>query len=230
MKYAAILSFIFIMTGTTFGQEIKNKKPTLIFFYQPNISYMFDKYLYNTMPAYGYQTGFNIDFKITNRLYVCSGFSYKVEGFSDIFDCPVFQSPVLKGISNIEHTNNYKYISCPFIIKYYIINQNKILIGLNTGFSGDIFLNSSRIITMVFTNNSKSIAKDNSSFNQSLGGSKAKITGTIGLNFNYWLSDKFSILLQPNYDILLYPYHINTAISNRRFWNLGLRIGICYKL
>jgi len=223
MKIIRIIIFLVIVPFQTFAQNFH-----ISAFFQPNIAYKFDNDYLSKIekPMFGYQTGFEITYNINDRLGIASGISFYKKGYrtkSTLFYRDVYSSEP----KELNVSYNYFFIGMPFIVKYTIVNFKNLRLCVNAGVIGNVFLSETINREFVYSDyTDKSTYKSYGNKNTR----NINAAGSIGFTADIPITEEISLSLQPNYESLIWPFVKNNHFYTRKFWDLGLRVGLSYKL
>jgi len=120
--------------------------------------------------------------------------------------------------------NNY-FLGIPLVLNYKIWDFDKLKVQFIIGFCGEILLeqkNSYEMIKSNYTYKNTLVTKFKN-YQDNL-----NISTLAGFDFNYPINDKFGLFIQPNYEIMIYKN--GSDFSGSRFWDLGTKIGINYRI
>lgn len=229
-----LILFMFVHMNNGVGQE-NTPKFEIGAFFQPNLSNrlitgddseIWSKY---DKAKFGYYGGVKVNYSIFKRLYVGAALSYANKGFIkriDINDLLFFDKddPVIEELQTIKKTDTYHYLDIPFFFAYEIISYDNIEIGVEPAIKPGILLSCS--------GRAKEIYKDHTEFSKyDIRATNISLSGELGLNISYNLTDKYSLSFIPVFDIMLLPLYKseNNTISmfshEERLWNLGIKTG-----
>jgi hypothetical protein len=209
MKKLILFFLVIVISINLSSQEVKNKMRFNTFF-QPNIASSFfeQSSSQNVNPIFGYQIGIGFAYMLSNNVGISSGISYYDKGYN------------IKTDVASATFNNY-YLGIPLLMNLKIISIYRFSFGFSTGICGEIFLIGKSKLTssLPLIPNTPYGGKYTRSIN---------LSGLIGFDFSYQIVDNFSILIKPNFEVMLLPFTKYNTNNNPRFWDLGLSIGVEY--
>ena len=217
-----------VITLNIMGQELLNNLSFNIFF-QPNLVYRFDKEFLpnNDKPKYGYQAGVGMTYGLNKKIGFSSGISFYKKGYNHNQKFNQTNPPDPLVPEELDISNNYYFLGVPITLNYKMFDFDKFIIYLNTGVCGNIFLYSKEIYEKTMEDN---IDKWTETFHGNSLTRYLNLSGLICFDFDYSFSDKVSLMIKPNYEVMILPFLKNTDLLLTRFWDLGIRFGLNYKL
>jgi len=176
------------------------------------------------IPKFGYTTGINLFFPLTDRLSVETGaqFSKKGEKTNKI-DVSFINSPggSIQPI-NIAYNYHYYYLDVPLKINYYILKKPAIFIS--GGLSANLFLQEK--INVTSEHSDGAITTSTSTRNSEL--NMINLAGMIGIGFESALGKKLLFRIEP-----IFRHSITSIIDapiKGYSYSLGMNFGLIYKL
>jgi len=235
-----LLILILLLTSTiTFGQDTSATRHKFFigvsyspdYCYRTQVNKSISDSLWNYVKNYydsietskfGYTTGINLCYYISEKIFIESGVLYSNKGYKTI---PV-KTPMIDINGNVTYISasfisTYKYLDIPFKVNYTFLKRRiKIVAGI--GATLNIFLNSS------FTSEPKEAIESVIVISENTV-NKINLSPTISIGLLYKLNEKMNLRLEPTYHYGIFNIDDNSSKSVH-LWNAGIGIAYCYKL
>jgi len=189
MKKLIIISTFLLLSTLSFGQENK---------FSIGILSSFDKFDYDFKPITGfnheydinsaYSFGLNVKYNFAERLFAKGAILYSKRGYKLNYDYTLMEpgDPYIPR----ETTIKLDYIGVPLFVGYILYNGEKFKIAPSLGLVSEFLIRDNE--TSVFGDNSE---RESEFLNQNL--NKFLISSQLNLAFDYHLSDKIFLSLEP---------------------------------
>ena len=227
MKKTLVILFTFITLvtiaqETTLSDTTKLKKFQLGITFSPDYNFRYLKADGNSewiskiadsmeVPKYGYTTGFNLSYVLSNKIKLGTGIIFVNNGEKT-------KSTI--ELQTINYTNHFYFLSVPIRIDYTLISK-KIDVYATLGVTGNFFINHK---TIMFEDGKK----DPIQFNNNSDLQKFTLGGLVGIGMNAKLSTKWLFKTE-----VLYRQNIQ-SVSNepvkKWMYSVGPNLGLFYKL
>jgi len=179
------------------------------------------------IPKFGYTTGLNIAWKLSNRFTLETGVLYSNKGektkkYTLNWYTPNGQNDPALGTKN-SYTYSYIYLDIPVKVNFYFLTK-KTKLYLTAGISPNIFLSQKTTSVVEFANGEekKTSSSSNSEFQ------KINLTFIVGFGVSYDFSNKLYLKIEPTYRQSITS--IIDAPVKSFLYSAGLNTGLYFKL
>lgn len=183
-------------------------------------------------PSFGFTTGLNIRYKLSQHFDIEIGIQYAQKGYSEerksfIYSDPVH--PLFGGSSNssanpssIKQDYNYHYFDIPVRV-IYSLGKNKFQFLTSIGFASNILINVSQTTIVEYSDNTESTSRDITNvFN------KLNISPMLSLGVSYSISPKIKFQIEPTFRYSILKT-VDSSITED-LWNAGVNVACYYTL
>lgn len=169
---------------------------------------------------FGISTGLILKIKLSNKLFIRTGFGYGYKNYSNMQTGLIFGSDIdpVKGFiseSKFETKINFKELQLPFSIQYDLKKQLFIAGGIEF-----LYLFENNTEKILYYGNGTKETRTNNYFEQ------FNLAPTLSIGYNIPISDKFNVSIEPMFKYYLIEYIINES----HLFNFGLRITVNFGL
>ena len=177
----------------------------------------------NEVPIFGYSTGANIKYNLSEKNEIRTGLLFSLNGEQTKYQDLQWQSEVNNYPQKAKSQFRYKYLTIPFEFAHYF-GSNQLRFFAATGVSLNVFTQKKTNVISIYDNDKKI-----SSSSVDVGYNKINIAACVSAGIEYHLSKRFSLSFAP-----YYARFLNSVVADKQAkeysYSLGCNAGIYYKL
>lgn len=175
------------------------------------------------IPKFGYTTGLNACFNLSQFISIETGILFSNRGYSTKKQELVYATPEPNPISKAQFNYTYQYISIPVKAKFSFGKQNLRLIA-GMGLQANLLLTTKEISKFEYATGVKS----RSSSSSTAGFNKVDISPLVSLGVDAKLNNKMNLFIEPTFRYGIIK--TKDAPIKENLWNVGLNLGVYYEL
>jgi hypothetical protein len=228
-KVISVYFLVVIVCISSCGQTVDSDKFVLGIYYSPNISYRalsnsnITKLRDNSEEnKYGSSVGFTFGYHILQFISIETGLQFSSRGFQTKFEFLKFAEPDTFMPENVGMLDNFYYLSIPIKLEF-SKEFSKFIIFSSTGLISNILLRQNQEYNVTYKDR-----KETFLYNHTNDFRKITLMSVFSIGFAYKYTNNILILMEPTFqhDII----SVIDAPLKTYLWDLGLKIGIKYKI
>ena len=177
----------------------------------------------NETPIFGYTTGINIKYNLSEKNAIKTGLLFSLNGEQTKYQDLQWQSQGNNYPQKAKSQFHYKYLAIPLEFAHYF-GSNRLRFFVAAGISLNVFTQKKTNVISIY-NNDKNI----SSSSVDVGYNKVNIAACVSAGIDYDLSKRFYLSFAP-----YYARFLNSVVADKEAkeysYSLGCNAGIYYKL
>jgi len=172
---------------------------------------------------FGYTTGLNLNIECSKHIEFQTGILYSNKGYQTIKQDLNYPAPSPNLPTQIKFVYNFHYLDIPFKINF-ATGKNKVKFIAGAGITANFLLKENEKNIRYYSNGDNKEEKESSTSDFE----KFNISSLISLGVEYKLNENIFLRTEPTFRYGLLKV-IDEPVTER-LWNLGLNIGVYYKL
>lgn len=239
MKIVLVLiaSIPFIVSAQETKKSEASKNISLGFSFSPDYSYRTlhnndgtssSNFIINIRDGYetgkfGYTTGLSLDFECSKRIGFQTGLLYSNKGYQTTKQDMYYPSPDPSVPVQIKTVYNFHYLDVPFKVNF-VTGKNKVKFIAGAGITVNFPLEENEKNILNYSNGDIKKEKHSSTYDYE----KLNISSLVSLGVEYKLKENIFLRAEPTFRYGLLKI-IDLPVTEY-LWNVGLDIGVYYKL
>lgn len=172
---------------------------------------------------FGFTTGLNLNIKVSEKFKIQTGLLYSINGYRIPKQATYFPIPGPGQPTHFKANTSFNYLAIPLKLNF-VSGNGKMRFIAGAGVSANFLLKESETVTAIYADGSEKKQEQSTNLEYK----KFNLFSLISAGMEFKFKENIFLRTEPTFRYGLIKI-IDQAVT-AKLWNLGLNVGVCYKL